>query len=339
MRDRPEGLDERELRVSLREWGVGGGSLTYAPVGFGDYHWIAAEEDGRRWFVTAADLGRKAPSDEGIAREAADADQQGVGGALRALGRAMDTAAELRRRGLGFVVAPLVSDGGETVRLIGGRHAVSVFPYAEGEARDFGDVLTREDRGLLVETLAELHRTPPPPEIPVSPLHIPTRERLEQAIAESGQVWRGGPYAERARALVAGEAASLRRRLEEFDLRVAKLDGVELVVTHGEPHPGNLLMAGEDVRLMLVDWDTVGLAPPERDLWLVGAEPDELAKYADITGRRPEPGAMETFRLRWALEDVALYVDDFRSPHADGEDAEQGWEALSDTVRQLADDT
>jgi spectinomycin phosphotransferase len=40
-----------------------------------------------------------------------------------------------------------------------------------------------------------------------------------------------------------------------------------VVVTHGEPHPGNILRAAGG--LYLIDWDTVGLALPERDLWMV----------------------------------------------------------------------
>jgi aminoglycoside phosphotransferase (APT) family kinase protein len=39
------------------------------------------------------------------------------------------------------------------------------------------------------------------------------------------------------------------------------------VLTHGEPHPGNLIQVGS--RWMLVDWDTTLVAPPERDLWLL----------------------------------------------------------------------
>ena len=41
----------------------------------------------------------------------------------------------------------------------------------------------------------------------------------------------------------------------------------ELVVTHGEPHAGNV-MRRSDGRHLLVDWDTVAVAPPERDLWM-----------------------------------------------------------------------
>ena len=76
---------------------------------------------------------------------------------------------------------------------------------------------------------------------------------------------------------MADRAGRLRERLADFDRRVDEASGADLVVTHGEPHPGNLVMVEDSP--VLVDWDTVGLAPPERDLWLVADGPDDLARY------------------------------------------------------------
>ncbi|MCA2220432.1 phosphotransferase enzyme family protein [Nonomuraea aurantiaca] len=319
MKDRPAGVGEWALRDALEKWGIGVVSLEYAPVGFGDYHWIAADAGGPRWFVTVADLTQKGPA----------------GGGESALRRAMDTAVALRAQGLDFVVAPLAAAGGESLQLLGPRYAVSVFPLVSGRPGEFGDRLVAGERRKIVEMLAELHRTTPPPSTPVRPLRVPMRDRLEEAIEASGGVWRGGPYAEPARALVAGCAGKLRERLAEFDRRVDEASGADLVVTHGEPHPGNVVMA--EGGPVLVDWDTVGLAPPERDLWLVADGPDDLARYADLTGRRPDPAVMELFRLRWAIEDVALYVEDLRSPHELSADTRAAWEALTGTVRELTD--
>lgn len=311
MRDRPEGLDEGLLRPALRDWGIDAVALDYAPVGFGDYHWVA---DGR-WFVTVADLRHRWSYDE--------------------LRSAMDTAAILREEaGLDFVVAPLRTADGTTLRRLDRhRYAMSVFPYEDGTAGHWGQEQSPEDRGRLVDLLAELHRTPPPLSAPLRPVELAGRARLEDAIRETNRPWLGGPYAERARGLIAGHAGMLRRRLEELDLLARK--GGEPVVTHGEPHAGNLLRV-EDGRLLLVDWDTVGLAAPERDLWLVCDEPADLARYADATGRAPDPAVLELYRLRWALDDVAEFVAWFRSPHGRTPDAEQSWDALAGTVAHLA---
>ncbi|MBF8192653.1 phosphotransferase [Nonomuraea sp. K274] len=312
MRDQPDGFDERMLRPALSEWGIDAATLDYAPVGFGDFHWIAGDGRGRRWFVTVADVRRKAFDD---------------------LWAAMDTAAALRdEAGLEFVVAPLrASDGTTLRRLDRHRYAMSVFPYVDGVAGHFGQEPSAYERGQVIDLLAELHGTPAPISIPPRPVELAGRAALEQAVRDPLGPWLGGPYAEPARKLVGEHAEVLRRRLRDFD-KMAGAAG-EPVVTHGEPHPGNLLRVGE--RLLLVDWDTVGLAAPERDLWSVVREPADLARYEEATGRTPDPAAMELYRLRWALDDVAEFVAWFRAPHGRTPDAEQSWQGLTKTLEEL----
>ncbi|WP_220447259.1 phosphotransferase [Nonomuraea deserti] len=312
MQDRPEDFDEGLLRPALRAWGVQAATLDYAPVGFGDYHWVAGAGSGRRWFVTVADVRRRT---------------------FDGLGLAMDTAAALREEaGLGFVVAPLRGSDGTTLRRLDRhRYAMSVFPYADGTAGEFGDELAASDRGAVIELLAELHATPPPLPTPPRPPEPAGRAVLELCLSEPDRPWLGGPFSEPARELIAEHTGTLRRKLAEFDQLAGTLG--EPVVTHGEPHPGNLLRA--DGQWSLVDWDTVGLAPPERDLWLVAKEPGDLARYAEATGRTPDPRALAFYRLRWALDDVAEFVEWLRSPHGRTPDAEQAWESLAGTLAEL----
>ncbi|MFE0632044.1 phosphotransferase [Streptomyces sp. NPDC058864] len=325
MRERPEGIGEAELDDALRAWGIDGVSWTHEPVGFGDHHWTAADPRGRRWFVTVADLAHKSHCGAG-----ADA-------AFEGLSRAMDTALALREHaGREFVVAPLPAAGGGTVHRIGARYAVSVFPHVDGVAGGFGDRLDAHERGALLDTLAVLHRTPPPATTPRLRPALPGRPALESALAGLHDPWHGGPYAEPARDLTREHAAVLRRRLAEFDRRAAALErgGAERVVTHGEPHPGNLLRRGAGHAL--VDWDTVGLALPERDLWLVVTGPEDFDRYQDAAGRRPDPEALALHGLRWQLEDVAVFLGGFRSAHAATADTDLAWRSLSGTVRALA---
>ena len=53
------------------------------------------------------------------------------------------------------------------------------------------------------------------------------------------------------------------------------------MITHGEPHPGNILRSRG--RLLLIDWDTAGVALPERDLWHVAGpgSPEAITRLAD----------------------------------------------------------
>ncbi|WP_405791812.1 phosphotransferase enzyme family protein [Streptomyces sp. NBC_01506] len=328
MEERPAGIQDSDVRDALRGWGIEPVTWEYAPVGFGDYHWTATDTRERRWFVTVADLTHKSWYGDGT--EAA----------FHGLRDAMDTAVALRDAepdGLDFVVAPLRTAEGETVRELGARHAVSVFPLVPGTAGHFGEPLTAHERGLVVDLLARLHRTAPPASARVLPPEFATRPQLDGALGELGGPWDGfGPYAEPARHLLADHAAALRRRLDEFDRRAGELRtaSAPLVVTHGEPHPGNLLRAGE--RRLLLDWDTVGLAVPERDLWLVADGPDDLVRYEETAGRKPDPSALALYRLRWALNDVAEFLAVLRAPHDRTPDTRQSWDALADTVKTLA---
>ena len=314
MRTRPKDLDEERLLQALGEWKIDAASVEYAPVGFGDHHWIAAG-GGDRWFVTVADLEVKGQ------------------GALRSLSAAMDTAAALGH--LDFVVAPLRTTGGETVRRLGPRYAVSVFPFVNGISGDVDRPQTARERAVVLDLLAELHGQTPPAEAPVLDLGLSRRGLLRRAL--DGEIsWKGGPFAEPARTLLAEHAPAIRRRIAEFDRLAGDVSGGALVLTHGEPHPGNILEF--EGRPLLVDWDTVGLAPPERDLWSVAEGPEDLARYAEATGREAGAPALALYRLRWDLEEVSLYIEEFRAPHDRSADKEEAWQELRAAVAHLDED-
>jgi spectinomycin phosphotransferase len=104
--------------------------------------------------------------------------------------------------------------------------------------------------------------------------------------------------------------------------------GIEPVITHGEPHPGNFIRA--DGRLFIVDWDTAALAPPERDLWMLGPDAgDSLTRYTQAFGRQLDSASMRLYRLRWLLDDIGLFVAYLRSAHVESADTQHAWESLS----------
>jgi len=93
---------------------------------------------------------------------------------------------------------------------------------------------------------------------------------------------------------------------------------------------------GRTSGIMLVDWDTVVLAPPERDLWMVATGTGgELHRYTDLTGRPVDATARELHRLRWALDDLSCFVRDLRAPHRRTPGTEHAWDALQITIAQL----
>ncbi len=332
MKTRPDGLDDGTLAGALREgWGLDvqpGGGLRYLPVGFGDHHWAAEDGAGVRWFVTVTELTGEGAFDE--------------------LRRAMEVAAWLAGAdGLDFVVGPVPGRRGESVRPLGDAFAVAVFPQVEGGAGKFGPWRTAGERAAVGRMLGELHgvtgeaRGAGVP-LPVKePGDLPGRAGLEAALGELDRPWTGGPFAEPARRLLARHGAgALRAVLGRFDAltdRVAAA-GREYVVTHGEPHPGNVVRSGD--RLRLVDWDTVGLAPPERDLWwLATADTTAADTTANGAGEGAPPGAdRETlllYRIRWDLDDLTVYLDDFRRPHRRTADTDIAWEGFAGSLDRL----
>lgn len=328
MKDRPTDIDETVLAAALGAWGIEPVVLTHAPVGFGDHHWVAADAEGRRTFVTVADLAHKPH----CGRHAAEA--------WTGLSRAMDTAATLESAlGEAALVAPLRTGGGETLLRLTGQYAVSVFPYVEASAGHFGQVLAPGARAMLVERLAQLHTTRAPLATPAHDPALPGRAAIGAALADP-QRFRGdaGPYAQRCRALLTVNSAALRSTLERYDVGTAQLRSDAstgaTVVTHGEPHPGNVLDPGG--RTLLVDWDTVALAPPERDLWLATDASEDLSRYAELTGHHPDPELLAYYELRWALDDMASALDIFGTRHPDTADTRQAWEGLVDAVTALA---
>ena len=333
-------MTERGLAHALAGgWGLAAGTLRYAPVGGGSYHWVVGDEQGDRWFVTVDDL-----DDKGWLGRTRPA----VFAGLRA---AMDAALALRHEpALGFVVAPVPALDGRTLHPLGARHAVAVFPFLCGVTGRWDEPLSAPDRDQLVTMLAALHRTDPATvRLPRREIGLSWRGDLETALAELGRPWTGGPFTEPARALLAGTARQVRRQLETLDRWARDTAAAETVITHGEPHPANTIrvpaLAGDPGsapaapprdRIMLIDWDTVGLAPPERDLWMVASEGgDELRRYTELTGRPVDTAAFEFYRLRWALDDISCFVRDLRVPHRRTPGAEHAWQALELSIAQI----
>jgi spectinomycin phosphotransferase len=319
----PEDFETSALIGALSDgWGFDVETIDYAPLGFGSYHWVATDAAGTRGFVTVDDLGRK-PWLGDVPESAFDG-----------LRRAFVSAIALRDTGLGFVLAPIPTIDGEAVRRIGARHSVALFPFVEGRpGRQFEH--GPEERAVVVTMLAQLHEATSAVESIARgiDLELPGRASLEYALQDLDEAWSGGPFSEPARQALAGHAADVAELLGLFDRlsRDVATRSIRWVVTHGEPHAVNLMRT--DDGYVLVDWDTVALAPPERDLWMVvGEGGDGAAIYADLTGHQPDRIALDFFRLTWDLADLAAFTEVLRSLHRSSDDTVKAYEGLKKCV-------
>ena len=318
MRARPEDIDESAVVAALRDgWDFEATVVEYATVGAGSYHWHVTDEAGARAFVTVDDLGQKTWF--------GDTTEVGFDG----LRGAFDTAVALRAGGLPFVVAPIPTREGESLRRLDARRTIALFPRVDGEAGAFGWIDDDDGRRSVVSMLAALHQATVGSAVRSAGFELPGRDRLEGALRDLDVPWTGGPLAEPAREAIGNCATELSELLELADRLAAdaKRRGRGWVVTHGEPHAGNVMRTSEGC--VLVDWDTVAAAPPERDMWMLvagGAEAADL--YTRATGTRLDDAALDFFRLTWDLKDYAEYLNVLRGPHEENDDTVQQFRSL-----------
>jgi len=300
-------------------WGMQVADIEYAPVGYGSHHWHVAAND-RRWFVTVDDLAaRRTPGGA--------TDQP-----LHRLTATLSTARALRHAGLEFVIAPLPTDAGGVVHMVEDRFAVALYPHVEGESHPWGPYPTRADRLAVLDLIAALHRAPETARSAArrDDLAIPGRGDLGAAVADLDRPWRTGPCGEHARALLNEHAGAVGAAMWRYDRLAADVMGSpdRMVLTHGEPHRANTITTTGGV--VLIDWDTVLIAPPERDLSaLADEDPRAADDYTARTGITPEVDAMALYRLWWDLTEVSIYIGEFHRPHLETEDTSIAWDSLN----------
>jgi Phosphotransferase enzyme family len=320
----PECLTSDALVKALSEgWGLKVTSVAYLPVGWGSHHWEVTDADAGRWFATADDLDRKQPASEA------------AGAPLGRLRAALATALGLREGGATFVIAPIPTRAGEPLVLTDQGMGLALYPYVDGQSFSWGDFSTPAHRRGVLDLLIALHTAPAAARqhARTDDFAVPHRDELELALGGDAAGWQGGPYASRAAALLAGNEATIRRLLASYDdlvLQAGRWPG-RAVLTHGEPHPGNTMLTSAG--WVLIDWDTVLLAPPERDLCrLDPGDGSILRAYADATGTTLLPPLLELYRIRWDVADIAADVSRFRGPHSGSLDDDKCWELLCSLI-------
>jgi spectinomycin phosphotransferase len=209
--------------------------------------------------------------------------------------------------------------------------AVAVFPYIEGKPAGKGH-WDEEASGLATRAagqVGQLHASPPPSTLRRFDFTIDHRDTAFDHLDES---WDTGPYGEPARKLLASSREGVAALLAHYDQLVEQVlrNDEPWVVSHGEPHSANFV-AGDDGGLYLIDWDTVRLAPKERDLpreWL--AHPEVMALYYATSGcPASRPDAQRLFHVWWHVAEICGYVHRFRGPHEDSADSQVCWRELS----------
>ena len=322
---RPDDLTEGQIRAELAaSWNFAAQTLSYLPVGFGSHHWQVTDAAGRQLFLIVHDLPH-------MLRSRLDTAEAAFGRLVTAFGCALS----LRRdKNLEFVIAPVPTITGMVVRRLSGRYSLAVCPYLTDCKPGYADDFPAADRPAVLRLLTELHRATPSAAPQRCDFGLQNADGLRAAIDSTGEPWRTGRYGEQARALLARHAAGVTALMTAYsDLAENVRSRPErFVVTHGEPNPQNVLRT--PAGFVIVDWDFVQLAPPERDLWdLAETDPSVLAAYTEATGTVIDSGALALFRMWYDLSEIAEYIELFRGTHDDTEDSAESWKNLEHFLR------
>jgi spectinomycin phosphotransferase len=318
---RPSDVADSDIVTALRVgWGFDVSTVEYLPVGFGSHHW-RAETSSRTLFVTVDDLAAR--------RRTATEPLSQVRDRLVA---ALSTAQHLSSAGLQFVVAPEPTTGGAVVHDLTASHFVAVYPNVDGHKRSFGNYDTHHERVEVLNLLAALHVAPHECRdlTLIDDYAIANRDGLEAALHNLVTSWTSGPFAEGARHMLAEQANKVFASLDRYDHIAGRVRArpERWVITHREPHPGNTIVTDHGV--LIIDWDTTLIAPPERDLWdLVGDDEAIADLYTRRTGKVVDNDAVELYRLAWDLNEIAFYINQFHHAHVATEDTETAWVNLN----------
>jgi spectinomycin phosphotransferase/16S rRNA (guanine(1405)-N(7))-methyltransferase len=306
-------------------------SVEYRPVGWGSHHWEVADGAGCRWFATVDELaGKRLSEGEPLAAGF---------GRLRA---SLAAARDLRDCGRMFVVAPVPARDGEPAARVGDGFAVAVYPFIDGQGFEGGEFSSPAHRLGVLGLVAGVHTAPAEASrhAMADDFAVPGRDELEAACDLAGDVADCGPYARAVSLLVRQSAVPIRRLLGRYDRLVMQARAVpaRMVLTHGEPHPGNTMLTADGCWL-LIDWDTALVAPPERDLWsLDPGDGTVLDAYASATGVSPRPLLLDLYRLRWDIADIAADVSRFQRPHAGTAEDDESYQLLKSLVERVSEE-
>jgi spectinomycin phosphotransferase len=320
--EHPEVPDDLVASTVQRAWGLSVTEVQRVDVGGDAWHWVVGDDGGPQWFATLDETG--GPDD------------------VRARVAAYSAAGRLAQR-LSFVVAP-VPTRDEGIAVVPARGVLlTVAPYIEGTPVGLAGPMDDAERCVLANLMADLHRQPRPPGLPVWRSRVgrvphAQREDLERCLAQ--ETWSGGPWAGPAGRLVLDARQELEQALRRLSILGAAVTGsVERwVVTHGETHAGRLLRTPDGHRL--VGWGSAAVAPRERDLGqaLADAETDEpWFAYLEAGGRvEPlSPDTVELFALQRRLSRVTEHAVRLSRQHEDTADERRCFGRLEEELAAL----
>ena len=232
----------------------------------------------------------------------------------------------LHLQGISQLIAPIETVTGQLWTRLD-RFALILYPFVAGE-NGFTLELSDAQWIALGRTLKGVHTTRLPDEIrdrlPRETFSPYWRERVRAFQAELETSHFDDPISAQLAELLCARRDVVDRLVERAGElgREMETRSTEFVLCHADIHGGNVLLTA-DGTLYVVDWDTLILAPKERDLMFIGAgigkgwntrrEADLF--YAGYGPAEVDPAGIAYYRYERIVEDIAAFCEEIL--HAD----------------------
>lgn len=165
------------------------------------------------------------------------------------------------------------------------------------------------------------------------------REQVKQFMRMVETETFADPVAAELAAFLRNQRATVEQLVGQAEALAADLKtrSLPLILCHADLHAGNLLIDG-DGRLYVVDWDTLILAPKERDLMFAGGglfaakrspAEEETLFYRGYGETEVEAHALVYYRFERIVQDVAAYGEVILLTDAGGQDRANGLRQLT----------
>jgi spectinomycin phosphotransferase len=246
----------------------------------------------------------------------------------------------LHDQGMKQIIAPLLTRSQQLWSMLG-EFNVMLYPFIEGHG-GFEVNLSDQNWVEFGRALRAIHTA-------VLPQSILEHIRREAYSNQWREIVRGfqsqvetTTFADSVAAEFASFLKSKQAEIRHLVIRAEQLASVlqgqslPFILCHADIHVGNLLITAND-RLYVVDWDTITLAPKERDLMFVGsglggdghtAEEEETLFYEGYGQTEIDPVALAYYRYERIVQDISAYCEQILLTDEGGEDRQEGLSQL-----------
>ena len=244
-------------------------------------------------------------------------------------------------QGIRQVIAPLATRSQKYWASLGD-FMLTVSPFVAGHSGfevdlsdshwiEFGRALKGIHTAVMPETITA--------RIPHESYSAEWRTRVKQFQALVEDTTFGDPIAAELAAFLRSKQAEISDLVTRAEALAAMLRtrSLEFILCHADIHAGNLLIDAHDT-LYIVDWDTLTLAPKERDLMFVGGglgggghtpQEEETLFYRGYGPTPLDPIALAYYRYERIVQDVAAYCEEILLTQPGSDDRAEGLRQLT----------